>query len=107
MIIHAGDFHVGGAQIHFAGNDLEPLIIGGLDLFEQLPFPEQDAISAGTLNFFEAEAAGRVGLGIKIKQQHPLAERRQAGGEIDGSGGFSDPAFLVGDRNDFGWHWRD
>jgi hypothetical protein len=43
-------------------------------------------------------------LGIKIKQQYPLAQGGKTRREIYGSGRFSDPAFLVGDRNDFGWH---
>ena len=51
-----------------------------------------------------AHRAGRVCLRIEIKQQHTFAQRGNAGGKIHGGGGFSDPAFLIGNCNDFGWH---
>ena len=35
MIFHARKFEVGGAQIHFAGNEFKSLKIRRLDFFEQ------------------------------------------------------------------------
>ena len=40
--------------------------------------------------------AGKVG----VDQQHPLADRRQRGAEVDRRGGLADPALLVGDDED-------
>ncbi len=107
MVFEPREFEIGGAQIHFAGNGFEPVICCRLDFFQQIAFAEQNAIGACAFDFFEADAAGGVGLRIEIKQQHALAERGETGGEIDGGGGFSHTTFLVGDGDDFGWHSAD
>ena len=107
MIFEARDFQVGGAQIHFARNDFEPLVSRRLYFFEEISFAEQNAIRARAFNFFQADAAGCVGLRVEVKKQNALAERGEAGGKIDGGGGFSHATFLVGDRDDFGWHSRN
>jgi hypothetical protein len=107
MIFHSRQFQIGGAQIHFAGNDFQPLEGGVLDFVEQAAFTQQDAIRAGALGFFQAQAAGGIGLRVEIKQEHALAQRGEARGKIDGGGGLAHAAFLVGDRDDFGWHPPD
>jgi hypothetical protein len=43
-------------------------------------------------------------LRIKVDHQHALADLRQPGSQIDGGGGFADPALLVGHAEDFGPH---
>jgi hypothetical protein len=43
-----------------------------------------------------------VGLWVKINQQNPETLSCQCGSEIDGSSGFANTAFLVGDRDDPG-----
>jgi len=105
MIFHPRHFQIGGAQIHFARNDFEPLVSRWFDFFEEISFTEQNAIRARAFDFFQADAAGRVGLWVEIKKQHALAERGEAGGKVDGGGGFSHATFLVGDGDDFGWHF--
>lgn len=50
----------------------------------------------------DADAAGGVALRIAIDQQGRSAGSGQAGGQIDGAGGFANPAFLVDDANDCG-----
>ena len=105
MIFHPGDLDVGGAQIHFAWQNFEPLVSRGFYFFEQTAFAEQNTIRACTFDFFEADTAGRIGLWIKIKKQDALAERGEAGGKVDGGGRLPDSAFLVGDGDDFGWHF--
>ena len=107
MIFHSRQFQIGGAQIHFAGNDGQPLEGGVFDFVEQAAFTQQDAIRAGTLGFFQAQAAGGIGLRVEIKQEHALAQRGEARGKIDGRGGLAHAAFLVGYRNYFGWHPPD
>ncbi len=44
-----------------------------------------------------AQASGGIALGIKVEDQHALADGRQGGGQIDGGGGFTHAALLVGD----------
>ena len=44
-----------------------------------------------------ADAAGQVALRIDVDEQHAPLGQRQRGGEIDGGGGFTDAALLVGD----------
>ncbi len=104
MVFHPRHFEIGGAQIHFARNDFKPLVSRWFYFFKQISFAEQNAIRARAFDFFNADAAGRVGLRIKVKKQHALAERGEAGGKVDGGGGFSHATFLVGDGDDFGWH---
>jgi hypothetical protein len=77
------------------------------DFVEQAAFTQQNAIRAGTLGFFQAQAAGGIGLRVEVKQEHALAQRGEARGKIDGRGGLAHAAFLVGDRDDFGWHPPD
>jgi len=77
------------------------------DFIEQAAFPQQDAIRAGALDFFQADAAGGVGLRVEVEQEHALAQGGEARSKIDSRGGFAHAAFLVGYRNDFGWHPPD
>jgi hypothetical protein len=60
-----------------------------------------------TFRFFEAEAAGGVGLRVEINEKRALAESGEARGEIDGCGCFAHAAFLVGDSDHLSRHARD
>ena len=105
MIFHPRHFQIGGAQIHFAGNDFEPFVGRGFYLLKQAAFAKENAIRAGAFNLFQAGATGGIGLRVEVEEQDPLAERGEAGGKVDGGGRFPDSAFLVGDGDDFGWHF--
>jgi hypothetical protein len=105
MIFQPRDLDVGGAQVHFARQYFQAFAGRRLDFFKQRTFAQQNAIRAGTFNFFQTDAAGGVGLRVEVEKQNALAERGEAGGEIDGGGGFSYATFLVGDGDDFGWHF--
>ena len=50
----------------------------------------------------DAATHRRVTLGIEIDEQHPHTTLGEAGGEIHGGGGLSDPTLLVGDGEDSG-----
>src|SRR5438876_9001928 len=104
MIFRPGQFHVRTAQVHFARNDVEPLEGGAFDLVKQIAVAEQYAVSAVTFSLFQPQTAGGVGLRIEVEQQHALAEHREARRQIYGGRGLTDPALLIGDRDDFGWH---
>jgi hypothetical protein len=80
-----------------AGDDFEPFEGGLLNFVRQRAFAEQRAVATRAFNFFQAKSARRVGLGIEIEEQHLASHRGQAGGQIDGGGGFSHAALLVGD----------
>ncbi len=67
MIFHSCQFEIGGAQIHFGRHNFKPLEGGAFDFVEQVAFTQQDAIRAGALGFFQAEAAGGVGLRVEVK----------------------------------------
>ena len=54
--------------------------------------------------FLDSKRAGGIGLRIQIDQQRADFLFGQGGGEIDGSGGFADAAFLIGDGEDSGGH---
>ncbi len=105
MIFHPRDFQIGGAQIHFARNHFKPLEAGRPDFFEQISFAQQNAIRARALDFFQAHAAGRVGLRVEVKKQDSLPDCGKARGKVDGGGGFPNSTLLVGNGDDFGWHF--
>jgi len=46
-------------------------------------------------------------LRVEIEKQHTFAKGGEAGGKIDSGGCFPNTAFLIGDRDDFGWHSPD
>ena len=49
----------------------------------------------------ESQAGGGVGLGIAVHEGDAKFCRREGGSEIDGCGGLTDSAFLIGYRDDF------
>ena len=53
--------------------------------------------SAGRCLALEAHAAGQVGLGIEVDEQHALAGEREGSREVDYGRGFTDATLLVGD----------
>jgi len=107
MVFHSCQFKIGGAQIRLGRHDFKPLEGGVFDFIEQAAFAEQHAISAGAFGLFQTEAARGVGLRVEIEKEHAPAKSGEAGGEINGGGSFPNAAFLIGDRDDFGWHLPD
>src|SRR5215469_955109 len=104
MVFGAGEFDVRAAEVDFAGDDVEAVEGGALDFFGKRAFAKQGTVGAAALGFFEAEAAGGVGLRVEVEEEDAFAVGGKAGGEVDGGGGFSNAAFLVGDGYDFGRH---
>ena len=93
----------GGAKMRdielFAKNALEASVKVGIPqgfggISEAIAKPEY-AVAAGL-----AQAAGRVALGVDVRQQHPLAQLGHAGGQVHGGGGLAHPALLIGDADD-------
>lgn len=107
MVLRAGEFEVGAAEIHFARDDFEPFVGGLLDLVEQRAFAQQRAVATGSFDFLQTQPAGGIGLRIEVEEKDAFAGSGEAGGEVDGSGGFSHAAFLIGDSYDTGRHVRD
>ena len=104
MVFSAGDFDFRAAEVHLAGDDAEAVEGGGFDFFLQGALAEEGAVGAGADGFFQAQAAGGVGLGVQVHEQNTAAQLGQASREVDRRGGLSNAAFLVGDRNDFRRH---
>ena len=104
MVFRPRQLNVGSAQIHFAGDDVQPLERAGLNFFQQPAFAQQHAIGAGAFGFFQTQSAGGVGLRVQVEEQDPAAHRGDASGQVDRGGGLAYATFLVGDRDDFGWH---
>ena len=62
---------------------------------------QDDVVEAGAVGVFgDAEAGGGVALGVGVDDQDAEVIGGQGGGQIDGGGGFSDAALLVGDGKD-------
>ena len=51
----------------------------------------------------DAQAGGGIALRVDVDHQGRLAHRGQGGAQIDGGGGLTDPAFLIGDDQDAGF----
>ena len=106
MILGPGQFKIGPAEIDLTGNDFKAFESRFLNFVLQRAVAEQNAIGARTIDFFQAEAAGGVGLRIQIKQQDAPPNRGDTGSQIDCSRGLAHSALLIGNSNDFGRHLR-
>ena len=62
--------------------------------------PEENGVEAFAGRVLEAEATGRIGLGVEIDEEDATARLRRPRGQMDGGGGLADPAFLIHDSND-------
>jgi len=49
-----------------------------------------------------AQPAGGIPLRVAVHEQHPALQGAEAGAEIDGGGGLSDPTLLIDDRKNRG-----
>jgi hypothetical protein len=107
VIFEAGHFDFGAAHIEFAGDYGKIFVGSGFDFFVEGAFAEERLVSAVAFGFFEAEAAGSVGLGIEVDEKNALAKSGEARGEIDGCGCFAHAAFLVGDSDHLSRHAGD
>ena len=104
MVVQPCQFQIGGAEINLAGNDFQSGKNGGFDFIQQASLAEQYLVGTCAGDLFHADAAGGIGLRVQVKKQHALTDGGKAGGQIDGSGGFSHASLLIGNGNDFGWH---
>ena len=104
MVFGARQFDIRPAQVHFARDDFQALEGRLLNLVQQVALPEQRMVGAGAIHLLDAHAAGGVGLRVEVEEQHAPAQGGEAGGQVDGGRGLAHAAFLVGNRNDFGWH---
>src|SRR5437868_1733763 len=50
-----------------------------------------------------ADAAGEVAVRVHVDDKDVVAIEGHGGGDVDGGGGFTDAAFLVGNRDDAAW----
>jgi hypothetical protein len=50
----------------------------------------------------QPDAAGEIGLGVKVDKEDLAAGERDGGREVDGGGGFADATLLVRHGNDLG-----
>ena len=97
-VLQADHFHPGAGQ-GFIGGEHIPEFGGDHGLF-RLGSRDQNVVDTGGCGaFVHAHAAGGVGLGVKVTQQHPFAQPRQRGGQVHGGSGLSHPALLVHDGN--------
>ena len=86
---------------------MQPLGAGRLDQRPGIGFAEQGGIDARAFLFFEAHAAGGVGLRVEVDQQHVLFACGEAGSEVDGGSRFSDAAFLICECDNFSAHGQN
>jgi hypothetical protein len=83
------------------GDDGEIRDAGGGDEFGGGTFADHGLVKRLPLEVAKAEGAGGVSLGVDVGEKDAGAAFGQCGGEIDGGGGFTHSALLVGDGDDF------
>lgn len=96
-----GQLHVGAAEVDHSGRDAEVRNLGRAHDFEDGRFAEEEIIGGrAALRRFEAEPGAGVALWVEVDQQDASADGGEGSGEIDRGRGLSDPALLIGERND-------
>src|SRR5260370_9077423 len=83
MIVRRGQFEIRAAQVYFAGNDFQSLKGCLLEFVSEQTVSQKDAIGAGALDFFEADATGGIGLRIEVEEQHATTNRGHTGSQIN------------------------
>ena len=84
-----------------AGSKIQTRLTGRDDNVGQRDTPDQDVIKRlGKIAASNAETARSVSLRVGIHDQHFAPGGRQVCAQVDGSGGFSHPAFLVSESVD-------
>ena len=100
-MLHAGQLDFRACQTDIRGKNHQPLDRGFCQRVLERRFARQHFVNGQRL-FLDAhaQAAGCIALRVRVYDQHALALRRYAGGEIDAGGRFADAALLIGDCND-------
>ena len=98
-VVHVDHLHAGAGQSLAAW---QHVAIGcGHDQLGRLCAVDERIVDAVAGGLVHAHAAGSVGLGVKIAQQHPLARGFYGSGQVYTGGGLAHAALLIYDRNDF------
>lgn len=104
VIFALAEFNFEGGQVHLGGEQIEVFCIGGKDTFGETFLAVEQRVNAAARLLVETEPGGGIGLRVEINEQCGNLSIGQPGGEVDGGGGFADPALLVGNSKDFGRH---
>ena len=97
--LRAGKVHRGRQHLHVGDRGIDNAGV------ERQPAQQTLIHVLGAITLIQAQSGGGVALWIQINHQHLLGASRQGSGQINGCGGFSHAAFLVGDGNDLR-KWR-
>ena len=84
----------------FAGGQHIPIFGGDNQLFRG-DLIDNRLIDPQGQGLVHTHTGGGVGLGVKVAKKDVLVPLLQGGGQIDAGRGFSNPAFLIDDCNDF------
>lgn len=100
IVIHTGDFDFSTGQVQLGGGNPQFFLIGGLDDVFERGFTDQHLVNTGGRAFVQTQPGGGIGLGVEIDEEHFFSQSGDCRREIDRRGGFSHPAFLVGNGRD-------
>ena len=81
------------AQREVGRNDVEPGVIGRVDVGRERRLVADEALDAALDDRLDAEAERRRALRVEVPEQHPGARAGRLVGEVDGRGGLADAAF--------------
>ena len=95
-------FYFGADEVDTGGEDSEIGGVGSDKTVVDVGLPEEAFV--GT--FFKgigvnAETRGGIGLRVGIDEEHLVLHYSESGTEVNGGGGFTHPAFLIGNRDGF------
>lgn len=100
-VINANEFQIDADQVLVGGHKFEPFHFGFADgLMDVFAFHEDIVNGHDVLRFLDSETAGGVSLWVAVNQEDFDIARGKGCCEIYGGGGFPDPTFLVGNRDD-------
>jgi hypothetical protein len=87
---------IGGDEVLIRRDEMKAIKVSGNDGAGGWGVSKEDVIEAGAVGIFgDTEAGSRVALGVGIDDEDSKVAGCQGGCQVDGSGGFADPAFLV------------
>jgi hypothetical protein len=99
--LHADQLHFGPRQVRCGGDDRQKAQLSRVHHLAQRPVSQKRLVD-GALEAvpLEAQPTARIALRVHVHQQGSPLGGGEARSQIDGGGGFTHPALLVGDADD-------
>lgn len=96
------EFKIGGNEVFVGWEEMESIEFGGDNGCCRRCLADQDVIKGRVFTSLgDPKTGSGIALRVGIHQKDGNIISREGGGEVDGGGGFSDPALLIGNGYGF------